>query len=72
MINETSSDGASSTCTCWINMPTFKSNSFLIKFLNEFAGWVKIPSRVTTYLEMFLHSTRQGTEHVAALRKFER
>jgi hypothetical protein len=58
-------------CSCWINMPTFKSNSFLIKFLNKFAGWVKIPSRVTTYLEMFLHSTRQGTKHVEPIRKFE-
>jgi len=59
-------------CQCWINLPTFKSNSLLVRFLDEFAGWVKIPSRVTTYLEMFMHSTRNGTQHVLPLRKFEK
>ena len=59
------------SCQCWINLPTFKSNSLLVRFLEEFAGWVKIPSRVTTYLEMFMHSTRNGTQHVLPLRKFE-
>jgi hypothetical protein len=61
----------SDSCQCWINLPTFKSNSLLIRFLDKFAGWVKIPSRVTTYVEMFMHSTRNGTQHVLPLRKFE-
>jgi len=60
------------SCQCWINLPTFKSNSLIVRLLDKFAGWVKIPSRVTTYLEMFMHSTRNGTQHVLPLRKFEK
>jgi len=58
-------------CVCWINMPTFKSNSLLIRFIAALAALVKLPSRVTTFVEMALDGSRNGTEHVLPLRKFE-
>jgi len=62
------SDGG---CVCWINMPTFKSNSLFIRFLARFAAMIKVPSRVTTFVEMTLSGSRNGTEHVAPLRPLE-
>ena len=58
-------------CVCWINMPTFKSNSRLIKMLAKLAALVKVPSRVTTFIEMALDGSRNGTEHVLPLRPYE-
>merc|ERR1719460_3344646 len=58
-------------CVCWVNMPTFKSNSLLIRFILKLAALVKLPSRVTTFVEMALDGSRNGTEHVLPLRKFE-
>merc|ERR1719311_588273 len=58
-------------CVCWINMPTFKSNSLFIRAVAHLAALIKIPSRVTTFLEMSLSSSRNGSEHVAPLRAFE-
>lgn len=59
------------SCTCWFNMPTFKSNSLFIRAMGKFAALVKIPSRATTFLEMTLNAARDGTTHVAPLRHFE-
>ena len=56
---------------CWINMPTFKSNSLLIRFISQLAALVKLPSRVTTFVEMALDGSRNGTEHVLPLRAYE-
>lgn len=57
-------------CACWINLPTFKSNSFLIRTLDRVAAMLKLPSRVTTYVELFTGSTRTATEHILPLRTF--
>jgi len=62
------SDGA---CICWINMPTFKSNSLFVRFLGHVAALIKVPSRVTTFVEMALSGGRNGTEHVRPLRSLE-
>jgi len=59
------------SCTCWINMPTFKSNSMMVRVLARVAALIKIPSRVTTFIEMTLSSGRNGTEHVQPLRHLE-
>jgi hypothetical protein len=58
-------------CVCWINMPTFKSDSLFIRFLAKFAAMIKVPSRVTTFVEMALSGSRNGTTHVQPLRKLE-
>ena len=58
-------------CVCWINMPTFKSNSLLIRAIAALAALVKLPSRVTTFVEMALDGSRNGTEHVLPLRQYE-
>merc|ERR1719460_1228423 len=58
-------------CVCWINMPTFKSNSYLIRMLGKFAALVKVPSRVTTFVEMALSGSRNGSTHVLPLRSLE-
>lgn len=59
------------SCSCWINMPTFKSNSLFIRAVAKFAALIKVPSRVTTFLEMTLSASRNGTDHVLPLRAFE-
>jgi len=59
------------SCVCWVNMPTFKSNSVLIRFLGKLAALIKIPSRVTTFVEMALMGSRNGTLHVKPLRGLE-
>ena len=58
-------------CDCWINMPTFKSNSRSIRLLGKLAALIKVPSRVTTFVEMALSSSRNGSTHVAPLRPYE-
>jgi hypothetical protein len=60
-----SDDGAS--LSCWVNLPTFKSNGLLIQFLDRLAALIKLPSRVTTYIEMFMGSTNAAAGHVKAL-----
>lgn len=58
-------------CTCWINLPTFKSNAWYVRLMNHVAALVKIPSRVTTYLEMVTSSTTDADGHVKDLRVLE-
>ena len=58
-------------CTCWINMPTFKSNSLFMRFAAGFLAAIKVPSRVSTFLEMAFSATRSSTEHVRQLRRYE-
>jgi len=58
-------------CVCWINMPTFKSNSYLIRALGKLAALIKVPSRVTTFVEMALAGSRNGSLHVQPLRRLE-
>ena len=58
-------------CVCWINLPTFRSNSLFIRGTAHLAALMKIPSRVTTFLEMTLWGSRNGSEHVAPLHPFE-
>eukprot|EP00622_Pseudochattonella_farcimen_P004273 FR739631.1.p1 GENE.FR739631.1~~FR739631.1.p1 ORF type:complete len:271 (+),score=28.82 FR739631.1:100-813(+) len=55
-------------CTCWVNLPTFKSNSWFIRVIDKFAALIKLPSRITTYVEMFMGSTRTASEHLASLK----
>ena len=64
-------DHAGESCDCWINMPTFKSNSLFVRLLSRFAALIKVPSRVTTFVEMALSAGRNGTEHVLPLRPNE-
>jgi len=58
---------ADGRCICWINMPTFKSNSLFVRALGHLAALIKVPSRVTTFVEMALSASRNGTEHVRPL-----
>eukprot|EP01047_Picozoa_sp_COSAG01_P019946 COSAG01_NODE_1123_length_11617_cov_13.832769_8_plen_1297_part_00 len=61
-----------SSCSCWINLPTFKSDSRLARWVYDFmAPTLKIPSRVSTYLEMWLGSDTPAGAHIAPLRRFE-
>jgi len=53
--------------SCWVNLPTFKSNGLLIRFLDKFAALIKLPSRVTTYIEMAMGSTNSAKAHVKML-----
>ena len=55
--------------SCWVNLPTFKSNGAFIRFLDRLAALIKLPSRVTTYIEMFMGSERPAGEHVKALKE---
>lgn len=59
------------SCVCWINLPTFKSNSLFIRFLSRLCAMIKLPSRLTTFVEMALSGSRNGTEHVLPLRSAE-
>mmetsp|Transcript_34158 Transcript_34158/g.78917 ORF Transcript_34158/g.78917 Transcript_34158/m.78917 type:complete len:525 (+) Transcript_34158:490-2064(+) len=54
-------------CSCWVNLPTFKSNSLFVRFLDKLAAMIKLPSRVTTYIEMFMDSERTAAMHLAPL-----
>jgi hypothetical protein len=40
------------TCSCWINLPTWKTNGVLPQIIDTVAGWIKVPSRISTYYEM--------------------
>lgn len=51
-------------CECWINMPTFKSHSTLGLIVSRVASLLKVPSRVTTYLEMALGASTPAGQHV--------
>jgi hypothetical protein len=51
--------------SCWVNLPTFKSNNRLMQFLDKFAAVIKLPSRITTFIEMTLGSTTPAFEHMA-------
>lgn len=56
-----------SSCSCWVNLPTFKSNNWFIQALDRLAALIKLPSRVTTYIEMAMGSTRGANSHVLPL-----
>ena len=51
----------STGCECYVNLPTFKSRNWVGDVLAKIASLLKVPSRVTTYLELFL-----GSDHAAA------
>ena len=59
-------------CSCWINLPTFKSNSPVGRFIYDYlAPMLKIPSRIMTYFEMWQGAARLASDHVAPLRRWE-
>jgi len=55
------------SCSCWFNMPTFKSNSLFVRAAGIFAALIKIPSRATTFLEMVLNAGVNGSSHLEPL-----
>lgn len=59
-----------SSCVCAINLPTFKMNGPLMAALQKLASLLKVPSRVTTYLELFLGSETPAAKHVEVLAPF--
>lgn len=64
--------GGSAGCDCWINMPTFKSNSLFVRALSKLAALIKVPSRISTFIEMSMAgSGRDATAHVEPLRAAE-
>jgi hypothetical protein len=58
------------SCVCAINLPTFKMNGPLMSVLQKVASLLKVPSRVTTYLELFLGSETPAAAHVSVLQPF--
>ena len=54
-------------CECYVNLPTFKSRNWVGDVLARAASILKVPSRVTTYLELFLGSDHAAAAHVAPL-----
>lgn len=53
-------------CICWGHTPIFKQSS-LIEYIKPIASLIKIPSRVSTYMEMLLyrtHSIRSLTDQL--------
>ena len=58
---------ASGGCECYVNLPTFKSRNWVGDVLAKLASLLKVPSRVTTYLELFLGSDHAAAAHVAPL-----
>lgn len=60
------------SCSCWINLPTFKSNGPVARFIYDYmAPLLKMPSRIMTYFEMWMGSSRPASTHVQELRRFE-
>ena len=57
----------STGCECYVNLPTFKSRNWVGDVLARAASLLKVPSRVTTYLELFLGSDHAAAAHVAPL-----
>ena len=53
--------------SCWVNLPTFKSNSRFVSLLAHVAALIKLPSRVTTYVEMAMGSTNAAKEYLQKL-----
>lgn len=49
----------------WLHVFTF------VRFLGTFAAMIKVPSRITTFVEMALSGSRNGTDHVQPLRAVE-
>ena len=58
---------AAAGCECYVNLPTFKSRNWVGDVLARIASLLKVPSRVTTYLELFLGSDHAASKHVAPL-----
>ena len=59
------------SCDCYVNLPTFKSRGLFVSALAKLASLLKIPSRVTTYLEMALGSTNPAESHVKSLKSYD-
>mmetsp|Transcript_42572 Transcript_42572/g.113811 ORF Transcript_42572/g.113811 Transcript_42572/m.113811 type:complete len:171 (+) Transcript_42572:1935-2447(+) len=47
--------------------PYHPQNSLFVRFLDKLAAMIKLPSRVTTYIEMFMDSERTAAMHLAPL-----
>merc|ERR1712196_145081 len=56
------------SCSCWLNLPPFKANGWFIDAMGKLAAFLKIPSRVTTYLEMYLKAGTTSTRYMKPLR----
>lgn len=57
-------------CSCWINLPTWKTNGILPSIIDTIAGWIKIPSRISTYWEMMVMDA-DVQKHTAPLEKYD-
>ncbi|KAJ1455766.1 hypothetical protein M885DRAFT_518940 [Pelagophyceae sp. CCMP2097] len=57
------------SCSCWVNLPTFKTRGSLVRLLAKAASALKLPSRVTTYVELVLGSANSAEAHVEPLRQ---
>lgn len=57
------------SCSCWINLPTWKTNGWLPKIIDAIAGWIKIPSRISTYYEMS-KMVPDAARHTRMLQKY--
>lgn len=62
-------DHADGTCSCWINVPTWKTNGWFPKIIDIVAGWIKIPSRISTYYEMS-KMVPNAARHTAILKRY--
>ena len=60
------------SCSCWLNLPPFKANGLFISAVAKLAAFLKIPSRVTTYLEMFLRAGTTSTRYMDPMREVVR
>ncbi len=64
-------EASSGACSCWINMPTFKSGNVFFRGVSALAGLIKIPSRVRTFAEMWMFSQRSASALVGEFRDAE-
>ena len=60
------------SCSCWINLQTFKNGGIFPSIIDYIAGLIKIPSRISTYWEMTTMDTKPGNleKHTARLERF--
>lgn len=57
------------SCSCWINLQTFKNGGIIPSLIDWFAALIKIPSRISTYYEMTtMNDDVEG--HTARLERF--
>jgi len=57
------------SCSCWINLPTWKTNGWLPHIIDKVAGWIKVPSRISTYWEMS-KMVADAAKHTRGLKKY--